>query len=881
MLRFQLILMLVFCGIESASAQALSAEQELKAGLRAAELYNWIGARPHFERAQQLSRPSTRTSVLARIGLLRATMEQRNLAELTRVFAALEQNPVVRRHADVRMWLYIAKGDVDNDLHYPEVARRDWQMVKDLATVTRSLKWSYRADGELSIPAYYLGDMATARKLVSQALAAAEAAKDSASIVRLLTHIGTVYILRGQVEPGMEHFRNAEAIAMTMPETRYPLVVKEGQLRGLIAAGKLSEAEALAAEIIPITKALGRRIHETQTRLLLAGVYEKQHRSGAAIRELEAVIQMARSGNFHHQLGQAEMRLSNIYHEVGDLQKAAHYAAQALRSTHDSGIVSGLPTRMQFLAGLKRRQGKYAEADLMYRRAEDEVDAQLALTPTGAKHLLLKSTSDIYTEHFALIAEHLPSVTAAYGIIERVRGRILADLLRSGSLTKARDVSADREISALRLQLARATSPAEIARTRDAIFFARHKRWLANEPSSTPIVRRQAGRVLPIPNVQRDLAESDVLLEYVFTSSKAYALVITRAKARLADLGERTPIDTAANGFIAAVRAKQSGVEEGVALAKLIFGSIPEVRFHSNLIIVPDAGLHSAPFAALVLDGKRLIETHSVVRAPSASTYVLLRRKTTTVTGGGLLAVGGVRYNADASRIAQQRGYKLDNLPGTRDEAAAASEVLAPLLHDRILLEGRTATETAVKQALKVRRALIHLAVHGISNEQPDGGALVFLPDADAGEDGLLEVPEIVELRLSADLSVLSACDTAVGQMQGQEGVSNLSRAFLLAGSRSVVSTLWAIDDAFSATLMKSFYASLAKGMPKSAALVTAQRYILHRFPTTAVPWYWAGYMIEGDGATRLVTAGDYVDSARKRIPIQQSTSVGGGEAGK
>ncbi|HUQ91492.1 MAG TPA: CHAT domain-containing protein, partial [Bryobacteraceae bacterium] len=356
------------------------------------------------------------------------------------------------------------------------------------------------------------------------------------------------------------------------------------------------------------------------------------------------------------------------------------------------------------------------------------------------------------------------------------------------------------------------------------------------------MVRRQAGRVLPISTVQRYLNPRDLLVEYVFTADKAYALVITKSQARLVTLGDRGAIDTAADRFIGAVRAKQQALAEGDALARLVFSSIPEVRTHSNLIVVPDARLHNVPFAALVVGGKRLIETHSLVRAPSASTYVLLQQKPTNSVPS-LLAVGGVRYNADASRIAQQRGYKLDNLPGSRDEAIAAADVLAPILQDRLLLEGRQATEAAVKQALRSPRMLIHLGVHGIASDQPDRGALVFLPDASAGEDGLLEVPEIVRLRLRSDLAVLSACDTAVGTVQGQEGVANLSRAFLLAGSRSVVSTLWAIDDGFSATLMRSFYSSLAEGMSKADALVAGQRYIVQRFPDTAVPWYWAGYM--------------------------------------
>ena len=82
--------------------------------------------------------------------------------------------------------------------------------------------------------------------------------------------------------------------------------------------------------------------------------------------------------------------------------------------------------------------------------------------------------------------------------------------------------------------------------------------------------------------------------------------------------------------------------------------------------------------------------------------------------------------------------------------------------------------------------------------------------------------------------------------VQGEEGVSNLARAFLLAGARTVLSTLWSIDDSFSAALMKSFYTAIADGRSKSEALVSAQRTLLRRFPETAVPYYWAGYVIEG-----------------------------------
>ena len=106
--------------------------------------------------------------------------------------------------------------------------------------------------------------------------------------------------------------------------------------------------------------------------------------------------------------------------------------------------------------------------------------------------------------------------------------------------------------------------------------------------------------------------------------------------------------------------------------------------------------------------------------------------------------------------------------------------------------------------------------------------------------------PEIVQLGLSADLVVLSACETAVGPLQGQEGIANLSRAFLFAGGKSVLSTLWQADDASSALLMKRFYAHVANKRRPDEALTAAKRDVLRKYGVRAVPYHWAGFIIEG-----------------------------------
>ena len=143
---------------------------------------------------------------------------------------------------------------------------------------------------------------------------------------------------------------------------------------------------------------------------------------------------------------------------------------------------------------------------------------------------------------------------------------------------------------------------------------------------------------------------------------------------------------------------------------------------------------------------------------------------------------------------------------------------------------------------------MMHLAVHAIANEaRPDRAALVLLSDPLNGEDGFLQTSEIVQLPLNADLIVLSACDTAVGPIEGQEGITTLSRAFLLAGARTVVSTLWSIDDDTTLYLMRDFYAELARKRSPTYALRIAKQNMLKAFgPTKALPYYWAGFTVEG-----------------------------------
>ena len=161
-------------------------------------------------------------------------------------------------------------------------------------------------------------------------------------------------------------------------------------------------------------------------------------------------------------------------------------------------------------------------------------------------------------------------------------------------------------------------------------------------------------------------------------------------------------------------------------------------------------------------------------------------------------------------------------------------------------------SESNFKKAL-TERSVIHLAVHAVANSVvPSRSALLLLSDPGASEDGLLQATEIGQLQTKADAVVLSACNTAVGSLEGEEGISNLSQAFLLAGARNVISTLWPIDDTFTLFLMKQFYHHLAERSSVMDALTQAKRDLLATFKSQATPFAWAAFKLEGVGDTIL-----------------------------
>jgi CHAT domain-containing protein len=164
------------------------------------------------------------------------------------------------------------------------------------------------------------------------------------------------------------------------------------------------------------------------------------------------------------------------------------------------------------------------------------------------------------------------------------------------------------------------------------------------------------------------------------------------------------------------------------------------------------------------------------------------------------------------------------------------------------IVAGRAATEEKFCSVAD-RYRIIHLSTHGkADNRVGDYAFIAFAEVPDSLENELLFVRELYNLSLNADLVVLSACETGTGKLQRGEGIISVARAFAYAGAKSIVTSLWEVNDQSTAELTRYFYRELRMGADKDEALRKARlRYIREASVRQAHPFFWAAFQCVGD----------------------------------
>jgi CHAT domain-containing protein len=335
-----------------------------------------------------------------------------------------------------------------------------------------------------------------------------------------------------------------------------------------------------------------------------------------------------------------------------------------------------------------------------------------------------------------------------------------------------------------------------------------------------------------IPGLQAHLDMNTAVLSYWISNKELIIWFITRSKVSTSTIpvsnSDLTLLVEKARKSIQSLSVKGYSADLSELYKSLIAPVEKDLEPYSNLVIIPNGPLHFLPFQALInKKGRYLVEKYSLVYSPSASVYIVSNDKLTKT---------GSRFMGMALSDVNIGNYA--GLPGTEDEV----KKILPLFKDNISAFSKDCTETFVKRNAG-NYDFIHFATHGIYNyRQPLYSCLLF-PQTEE-DDGNLNVFEVFELNLNAKLVTLSACETGLGNLNQGDELTGLSRAFLFAGSSSVLVSLWAVADYPTALLMSDFYSYL-KEHNLQEALTLAQRNTLKQYPQ---PIYWSPFILIGNG---------------------------------
>lgn len=592
--------------------------------------------------------------------------------------------------------------------------------------------------------------------------------------------------------------------------------------------------------------------------------------------EISTLYNIARA---QRDIGEVEQALSTVGRAVEFIESLrSNLASPDFRSSYFSGVRRHYELRVQLLMEMERRQpgrGYAAEA--------------LAVSENARARSLLELLAEAGTD----VKEGAdPAVRARVREVEQLlkaHARYQLEL-RTGGQPGAEVEEAEREVDRLRGEYQELQ-----AQLRE------------QNPLRSPLTQP---RTLSLEEIQAELGDGDsLLLEYMLGSEKSYLWAVTRDSLDGYELPPREVIEKTARELYKALVARQTvggeadaGYRERIEaadrayeeqareLSRLLLGPLAGRLGDKRLLVITEGVLQYIPFDALPAppaapeqtaaadSSTPLVSRHEVVYLPSISTLAGIRRESLRAgpAGEGVSVLADPIFNREDERLRGgspsggadetqhpegelalraiedfdqiKGGVSLARLAHTSREADAIMAAIPSGIG--VAAQGFDANRTTAAGSVVGRAQVIHFATHGLINsERPELSGIVlsmFNRDGER-EDGFLDLQDIYNLKLSANLVVLSACETGLGKDIKGEGLVGLTRGFMYAGSRSVVASLWKVDDRATAELMGRFYEAMFRdGLTPSAALRSAKETV-RRQKRWSAPYFWAAFVLQGE----------------------------------
>ena len=863
--------------------------QQAAVALRnAAEILQLLGksaeARQNYEEALSFSRRARDQTEEARI---------RN--DLAYLYFLTGENDQARRNCEAALTIARAHHEraieaealsVLGETFYATNIGRAEELQQQSLAIWRELGQQRGQAMSLAALGYYyanLGQPTKALDSCQEALALARSAKDLGVETLALTVTGNVKRKFGEKQEALAAYQSAQVLAERIGDKTSQAIVNGGIGAVSLEMNDLQTALEHFEPAIALFEANGQKWGAAEDKMDLGTIYHSLGNEQKALENLNGALVLARELSLRRLESITLRALGLVYDAQGDTRGALKSFQRSLAllnvqtdQRHAAYTLNCIGRSYQKLNQFDRAEHYYHRALELSQRSSDPQSEMLSFY--NLAHLARGRGN---------LDEASGQIKQAIKIGETLRTNVTNQDLRTSYFATIRD-SYDLYIDVLMLQHKRepfsgldreAFAVSEKARARSLLE--------GLNPLPQPLNLQQTQ--------QQILTDDTTLIEFALTDERSYAWVITRNSAAAFELASRKEIETSSrrlyelitahqlvNGEALNARAEREAKAEAempaeiATLSKLLLGPLAGQINTRRLLIVPDGALQYIPFQILLHPDSHatLITKHEIVNQPSASTLaVLLSEIAARSTARSLIAVlADPVFENNDPRIKRNAPNALDHSAellvvrrALRDVGVTADGLQVP----RLIASGREADEiTALAPSRTSLKAvgfaanrervfspelasfrIVHIATHGIiNNERPElSGIVLSLFDQQGNsQNGFLRLRDIYNLKLPADLVVLSACSTALGKDVKGEGLIGLTRGFMHAGAAGVVASLWKVDDDATAELMKHFYTALfKKGLPPAAALRDAQLE-LAKYPRWQSPYYWAGFVIQG-----------------------------------
>jgi CHAT domain-containing protein len=831
-------------GLHHAQKQRNGPDAILERADHLAWLGNWMQAAPLYKVAEALfiQQHLPAKALYAQVSQIPAVSETSSLSRQIALLSEDLASPAAR-DPETRLRILVIRGLLETN-YDAGMARSTWSEVQELADQRHHYLLASRAMGEQGIAAFMLGDIAQAKREVMTAWIASRVLQDPYACMRYASVFGAGLVEMQRYQEALRPLNEAIRTADQNPGVAYPVIAVDAKIDALRSEGHFGEALALANTAIAHIDAR-QKGHAYQLLVSRGDVFASMQNWSGSLSDYRTALDDARQLGYWRGVTQVGGILAQTYERLGRLHEALHAIDEAIQAnTAVPDELYFVPRDLAIKADILRKLGEVRTSDSLYREGMAVTGSLLANAPTrDVERMLLSELRDLYSGYFVSLCQRHDYATALE-VIEEARGRIEDESLQHHVyLPPHPPTPSEEKLIQLNVALINTDNPEHRSELTDALFSTEmmlHTTALADTTATHPVC---------LSCLQKDLPQGQLLLEYVLASPASYVLAITHSAVRACQVPDRVQIEQHATQYRSELLGRKVDLPLANSLFHELLGPVDELRTNLHLVVVPDGALQLLPFAALADRGRYLTVSHPISVVPSATVFDILDHRNSAELPGRIPYLGVAAWTRSPWKstpvLRAAAGLLLSNLAPLPKSESEVESIAGDLPGPNTLLLGDQATETNFKRLPPDRYAVIHLALHGYADrDDPDQSALIFAPQHNATDDGLLHIAEIRALHLNASLVTLSACDTGVGPV-GEDGVDNLSNAFIDAGADSVVSTLWDLEDTDALHLMEVFYRDLAAREPKASALRDAQLSVLQ---SGLPPYYWASFELIGDG---------------------------------